>query len=156
MAGLEDIYVESEHILAPDRMTRVHGSVKLDRDLRRDLRSLDPFGEKEARREWRRNGMEIKLNPPGKKWCSDHPSIGKPTDEMLEKNPARYWEMLGWVDKAQFTTKHDAADGLHPICNECRARHERERYASMKENEGKKVRTYKRDDGLPQFLTQCS
>lgn len=140
MAGLEEIYVESEHILAPDRMTRVHGSVKLDRDLRRDLRSLDPFGDREYRRAV--SEMKIDLIPKDKdgnylEWCSDPDHVGYNEDGKDDHG----WRPRG--EFSEFVDRH-GKKRARGCCDTCRARRERKRYKLLKEAQGQRVRAYNR------------
>lgn len=121
--GLEDVYVFSDNMLAADGVTRISGSKRLDRELRRDRRVLDPDGRIEAARA-RRSGR-IKEIPPHMKWCSDHDGDG-------------------WVDVDAFSPDPRYRDGRHPICKACRARQARRMYALQKQALGQEVRGYRR------------
>lgn len=125
MAGADEVYVFSDNMLAPDGVTRVSGCKPLDRDLRRDLKSLDPTG---ALQEWReRRRGQIKEIPPHMKWCSDHDGDG-------------------WVDMDDFSPDPRYRDGKAPVCKHCRARQARRMYALMKQAQGQQVRAYNRRD----------
>lgn len=124
--GLEEIYIESEHILAPDRLTRVHGSVRLDRDLRRDRKALDPRGDREYRHAPIPIGrMPTDADGKAKEWCSD------PDHEGYDEHGK---DDLGWrpaTEFGEYTDRHGRTR-LRGACNACRARRERLRRLSAK------------------------
>lgn len=124
--GLEDVYVFSDNVLAPDGVTRISASKRLDRELRRDRRMLDPDGRIEAAREGRQKNIGlIPLDEQGRAmcWCG---------------------ECLMWQRREAFG--RDVLRGGKPrrVCKTCEAAKERIRYAQEARDQGRQVRTYKR------------
>ena len=123
---MDDVYTFSEHILADDRITRVSGSVKLDRDLKRDRRALDPTGSIEARQQAKQREIGlIPLDEQGRAmcWCGD---------------------CLTWQRREAFG--RDVLRGGKPrrVCKTCEAEAKRKLYAQEAAGQGREVRTYKR------------
>lgn len=136
-----DLYVFTRHLHVDLNYPAVSGSKRVDRDFTRArLTLLDPFGILAARR----LPIPIRRIPAGKKWCSDHPTQGYVDPALLDRNPDRYWELQGWVDKDRFKPDKGFRDGLYPVCRDCRNRHDRLLYALMKAEQGKPVRPYRR------------
>lgn len=61
----------------------------------------------------------------GMKWCSEHDGDG-------------------WMPLSEFSPDPRYRDGKHPICKECRARHQRKLYAMQQQEAGIEVRPYRR------------
>lgn len=110
-----DMYAESDHILAPDRMTRVSGSVPIDRDLFRDRKALDPTGDLEARRVAYREespAAEVERDADGVPYRLCSGGHYRPI-RAFHKNAAR-------------------PDGLDNYCKECRhAMYERAKFSAV-------------------------
>lgn len=123
---MDDVFVYSENILAGDGMTRVSGCVKLDRDMRRDRRVLDPHGDLEARQAAKRR--EIGLIP------------------LDEQARALCWcgECLMWQRREAFG--RDVLRGGKPrrVCKTCEAAIARQKYAEEAAAQGRSVRGYQR------------
>lgn len=94
------LYADSDHILAPDRITRISGSVPIDRDLRRDMKALDPTGELEQRRQKMRDLPAIERDESGVPYRLCSGGHYRPV-KAFGKNSAR-------------------SDGLDNYCKQCR------------------------------------
>ena len=124
--GLEDVYVFSDNVLAPDGLTRISASKRLDRELRRDRRVLDPTGSIEARQQAKQREIGlIPLDEQGRAmcWCGD---------------------CLTWQRREAFG--RDVLRGGKPrrVCKTCEAEAKRKLYAQEAAGQGREVRTYKR------------
>lgn len=121
-----DVYTYSDNILCDDRVTRVSGSVRLDRDLRRDRKALDPHGDIEARRQARQREIGlIPLDVDGKAmcWCGD---------------------CLTWQRRSAFGDDVIRNGKPRRVCKTCEAAQKRKKYADEVAEQGRDVRGYKR------------
>lgn len=128
---------------------KVSGSRSFVRDPR--LSRLNPAQTSRAIRQAARIGLPLMSAPAHLKWCSEHPTPARIDPRLLMSDPIAYWEQRGFVPRTNFGNspvlangKPKYRDGKKPVCNECRARHERMLYAAIKAERGEQVRGYRR------------